>query len=78
MSRKRVETFSLGLWRILTSWMRVWQASEELRPGREPYWLGWSRPLERAIEYTLIRITVSRIFDNVLRRRMMPKEKGES
>jgi len=35
ISRKRVETFNLGLWRVLTSCVRVRQASEELSAGRE-------------------------------------------
>jgi len=44
MSRKRVETSSLGLWTVFTSCMRVRQASEELSPGREPHWSWWKRP----------------------------------
>ena len=38
MSRKRVETFSLGLWRVFISCVRARQASAALSPGREPYW----------------------------------------
>ena len=34
---KRVETFSLGLWRVLPLCVRVRQASEELSPGRETH-----------------------------------------
>ena len=41
MSRKRVETFRSGLWRVLISWVRVTTASEVLRTGRKPHWLGW-------------------------------------
>jgi len=37
MLRKRVETFNLGLWRVLTSCVRVRQVSEELSPCREPH-----------------------------------------
>jgi len=37
ISRKRVETYSLGLWRVLISCVRKRQASEELSPGREPH-----------------------------------------
>jgi len=40
ISRKRVETFNQGLRRVLTSWVRVRQALEELSPWREPYWFG--------------------------------------
>ena len=40
ISRNRVETSSLGLWRVFTSCRRVRQASEELSPGKEPHWLG--------------------------------------
>ena len=78
MSRKRVETFSLGLWRVLTSWMRARQESEELRPGREPHWLGRSSPLDCAMDDSLTAITLSRIFDIVLSRTIMRKEEGES
>jgi len=37
ISRNRMETFSLGHWRVLTLCVRVRQASEELSPGREPH-----------------------------------------
>ena len=40
MSRKRVETLSLGLWRVLMAGVRARHESEELRPGREPHGLG--------------------------------------
>jgi len=36
ISMKRVETFGLGLWSVLLSWMRVRHTSEELRPARGP------------------------------------------
>lgn len=58
MSKKRVETWTLGLWRVLTFWVRARQAWQELRPGRELYSLGWSRPLDRAMAETLTVITV--------------------
>ena len=62
MSRKRVETFSLGLWRVLTSCVRARQASEELRPSREPHWFGWStRHLDLAMTDSLTVITLSKI-----------------
>ena len=37
ISRKKVETLSLGLYRILTSCARERQASEVRRPGSEPH-----------------------------------------
>jgi len=37
MSRKRVETFSLGLWRVIISFVRAREGLEELGPGREPH-----------------------------------------
>ena len=40
MSKKRVQTISLGLWRVLTSSVRVRPASEEQGPGRDSYWFG--------------------------------------
>jgi len=65
MSRNRVETSSLGLWRVFTSWMRVRQASEELSPGREPHWYGWRRPFDLATADSLTVITGSRTFETV-------------
>jgi len=78
MSRKRVETSSLGLWRVFISCVRARQASAELSPGREPHWFGWRRPLDLAMTDSLTVITCSRIFEMVLRRRIMWKEAGES
>ena len=76
MSRKRVETFDLGLWRVFTSGVRAKQASEELSPGREPHWFGWSRPLDLAMADSLTVMTPSRIFEMVLRRTMMREGRG--
>jgi len=42
ISRKRVETLSLGLRRVQTSSARERQASEVLRPGTQRHWLGSS------------------------------------
>ena len=78
MSRKRVETSGLGLWRVFISCARVRQASAELSPGREPHWFGWRRPLDLVMANSLTVITRSRIFKKVLRRTMMRKEAGES
>jgi len=78
MSRNKVETSSLGLWRVFTSCMRVRQASEELSPGQEPHWFGWRRPLDLAMAASLTIITRLRIFEMVLRRTIMRKEAGES
>ena len=77
MWRKMVETLSLGPWRVLTSCARERQASEVLRLGREPHWLGWSIFLERAIAESLTVMTRSRIFDTVLRKTIMWKDAGE-
>jgi len=77
MSMKRGETFSLGLWRVLISCVSERQASEALKPGREPHWLGWSMFLERAIAESLTLMTRWRIFDTVLRRTIMRKDAGE-
>ena len=76
MSRKRVETSSLGLWRVLISCMRVREASEAVSPGREPHWFGWRSLLNLAIAANLTVITGSRIFEMVLRRTMIGKEAG--
>jgi len=73
-----VETSSLGLWRVFTSCMRVRQASEELSPGKEPHWVGWRRPFDRAMADSLTVIIRSTILEMVLRRTMMRKEAGES
>jgi len=78
MSRNRVETWSLGLWRVFTSCMRVRQASEELSPGREPHWLGWRRSFDLAMADSLTVITHSRTLEIVLRSTMMRNEAGES
>ena len=78
ISRKRVETFNLGLWRVLTSCVRVRQVPEELSPGREPHWFWWSRPLDLAMADSLTVIIRSRIFEMVLRRTIIRKEAGES
>jgi len=78
MSRNRVETSSLGLWRVFTSCMRVRQALEELSPGKEPHWFGWRRPFDLAMADSLTFITRSRIFEMVLRSTIMRKEPGES
>jgi len=78
MSRKRVETFSLGLWRVFILCVRVRQASVELSPGREPHWFEWWRPPDFAMADSLTVITRSRILEIVLRRTMRRKEAGES
>jgi len=78
MSRNRVETSSLGLWRVFISCMRVRKASEELSPGKEPHWFGWRRPFDLAMADSLTVITRSRIVEIVLSRTMMRKEAGES
>jgi len=78
MSRKSVETLSLGLWRALISWVRERQALSKLRPGRGLHWVGWSKPSEQAIADNLTTRICSRIFDTVLRRTIMKKEARES
>ena len=78
MSRNRVETSSLGLWRVLISCMRVRQAAEELRPAKEPHWFGWRRAFDLAMAESLTVITRSRIFEMVLRRTMRRNAAGES
>ena len=78
MSRRRVEAFSLGLWRVVTSCIGARQTWEELRPGREPHWFRSSRPLDRAMADRRTVITRFRIFDMLLRRTMMRKKEGES
>ena len=71
MSENRLETFSLGHRRVFVSCMRVRQASEELGPGEEPHWFGWRGPLDLVMADSLTVITLSRIFEMVLRRTMM-------
>jgi len=78
MSRKRVETSSLGLWSVFTSCMRVRQASDELSPGKERHWLGWRRPFDLAMADSLTVIIRSTTLEMVSRRTMMRKEAGES
>ena len=78
ISRKRVETLSLGLWRVLTLCAREGQESELLRPGSEPHWLGWSMFLEWAMPESHTVMTLPRIFDTVLRRTIMRKDAGQS
>ena len=78
MSGKRVETFRSRLWRVLTSWVRVATGSEVLRPGREPDLFGWRRLACLAREVSLTVRMRSRIFQMVLRKRMMRKEAGLS
>jgi len=78
MSKKRVDTSSLGLWRVFTLCMSVRQASEELSPGKEPHWSGWRRPFDLAMADNLTVIMHSTILEMVLRRTMMWKEAGES
>ena len=78
MSRKRVETLSLGLWRILLLWVRERQASEALRLGRELHLLGWSLFLERVMAESVTVMTRSRSFDTFLTRTIMRKDDNES
>jgi len=78
MSKKRVETSSLGLWSVLISCVSVRQASVELSPGRDPHWFGCRRPLDLAMADRRTVITRSRILEMVFRRTMMRKEAGES
>jgi len=78
MSRKRVETSSLGLWSVLISCVSVRQASVELSPRREPHWFWCRRPLDLAMADSRTVITRSRIFEMVFRRTMMRKDAGES
>ena len=78
MSKKRVETSSLGLWSVLISCKSARQASAELSPGREPHWFGCRRPLDLAMAESRTVITRSRTFEMVLRRTIMRKEAGES
>jgi len=78
MSRKRVEPLSLGLWRVLSSWVRARQASEALRSGTEPHWLGGRRPLDLAMADSLTVITCSRTMDMFFGETMMGKEERES
>jgi len=78
MSRKRVETPSLGLWSVLISCVSARQGSVELSPGRDPHWFGCRRPLDLAMADNRTVITRSRIFEMVFRRTMMRKEVGES
>jgi len=78
MSRKRVETSSLGLWSVLISCVSARQASVELSPGRDPHWFGCRRPLDLAMADSTPVMTLSRTFEIVLRRTMMRKEAGES
>jgi len=76
MSRKRVETSSLGHWRVFISCVRVRQESVELSPGRQPDPFGWRRSLDFAMADSLTVITRSRILEMVLRRTMIPQEAG--
>ena len=77
ISRKRLETLSLGLWRVLILGVRERQASKVLRPGREPHWFEWKRPRVQAMADSLTVDNSSRIFDIVLRRTIVRKEAGK-
>jgi len=78
MSKKRVETSSLGLWSVLISCVSVRQASVELSPGRDPHWFVCRRPLDLAMADSRTVIPRSGIFELVFRRTRMRKEAGES
>ena len=73
-----METFNLGLWRVLTSCVRMRQASEELSPGKEPHWFWWNSLLDLVMADSLTIIIRSRTFEMVLRRTIIWKEAGES
>ena len=73
ISRNRVETFNLGLWRVFISCMSVRQVSAGLSPGRKPHWFGWRRPLDLTMADNLTVITCSRILEMLVRRMMMRK-----
>jgi len=76
ISRKRVETFNPGLWRVFISCMGVRQVAEELSPGRDPHLLGWRRLLDLAKAASLTCITRTRIFEMVLVRTRIRKDVG--
>jgi len=78
MSKNKEDTFTRGLCRVFTSFIRVRQASYELSLGRDPHWLGWIRPLERAARRRRPAIILSRIFETVRRRTIILKEEGDS
>jgi len=78
MSKKSVETSSLGLGSVLISCVSARQASLELSPGRDPDWFGCRRPLDLAMADSRTVITSSRIFEMVFSRTMIQKEAGES
>ena len=56
---------------------RVRTASEVLSPGREPHWLGFSMPFDRAARRRRDAISLSRIFETVRIRTIILKEAGE-
>ena len=78
ISRNREDTFRRGLCGVFTSLTRVRQASYVLSPGREPHWLRWIRPFERATRRRRAAIILSRIFETVRRRTVILKEEGDT
>jgi len=78
MSKNREDTLSLGLCRVFTSLKRVMTASYVLSPGREPHWLGSSKPLELAARRRREAIILSRIFEKVQIRTIILKDVGDS
>ena len=73
-----MQAFPFGLWRVITSGLRARQSSVQLSPSREPHSFRLSRPLDQAMADSLTVITRSRIFEMVLRRKIMEKEARQS
>ena len=71
MSRKRVDTFLLSIWRVLIAWVRGLKASATDNPARDPHWWGLIRPVIRAMQAWRPFMILSRIFEKVDSRAMM-------
>jgi len=77
ISKNREDTFRGGLCRVLTSFMRVRQASYVLRPGREPHVLGLIRHFEQAKRRRRAATILSSIFETLRRRTIIMKAEGD-
>jgi len=78
MSRNRVGTFLLSIWRVLILWVRVLQASVTDKSARDRHWWGFIRLVTRATQGRWPFISRSRIFEKIWRSTMTRKEEGES
>jgi len=78
MFKNNDETLRQGLCRAFTLLKRVRTALQVLSPGREPHWLGFSMPFDRAARRRRDVIILSTIFETVRIRTIILNEAGDS